>query len=1222
MAILAIGVVGGFLAQSVGLSFGLGFAIFGSIAQILMAPKPKSPEFRAMTSAWGATWPLLYNNFRVAGQIIQASDVTEHSGKKGGKKGGGKSPPTYSQTFAVGFCEGQRAIGRIWADNKVIYDPRPIVDPPAWQANTDYGAGDVILPTTGGSVQFTATANGVSGPTEPSWNRTTNAVTHDGTMAWIASKYKRRTKVGKQSSFTMRIYTGTEAQLPDAALEELVGTGKQPAYRGLCYIVFENLDLSKYGNRIPSLEAEIIGAETWNTDAVLYGGAETSAQLFPPPFLADDAGNLYAVASASQTICNIKTLVSHTLSNARVLADAAALGFPGSVSTNWLPLAVGGKYFIEYAPYTGGPSGWGYAVMLYEINTDGSFTAIGCKTYQVPFSASNDIADPRAVGIHPDTSQIMVAYGGLTVENINVIAFDSIADLTGGWADRPSTGRTTHVSEITGSYAAVPQPYLGYCLSFVGSNLYVTLNKAHMDWLAAHSSGGGYNSFYKALQPAHPNGVQLKISIGSSGGALSHVYDGITTDFGWPFADEGLNRAGSAGHTSAATYDCWSIPVQAQGIDGSVDAVYFVRGYSDATNEVGFKQFRNDGAWSVVGEDDGVPFATSFAGTMGAPLMMPVNGPFYLTFHYPGLTNDYFAKLGYFTGPGLTLADICADVSGRVGLDSGNYDFSALESVAPKGAGMLQRDTARSFLEAMQPAFFYDLTDIGDQIVGSLRSGSAIALSIPEAHLAAAKDAVTIVDKINSTRGDDLEIPKDLSITFYDYNNDYQQGSQQARRNFVTQYSSGHNTSAVPVVMSAAEAANAAARSLYLLWAEREAKKLTVPLEYAAITPADVIEAVRGTRNHFLRVTKATLDPASLIIALEGVSEDLGVYSITVAPAIGGHGEQTIVPVGVPVLAIMDTAPLRFDDLQIVGIYAAGAVEDPDDTWDGEIVTESPDDSVFTNVATLTAAATMGVTVSSLGDCPRWTVFDDENTLDVQLNNGVLGNASEANVINNFANLAWLSTGEIFQFTTALLLPDGITWRLSHLLRGRFGTEQFIGMDSFTGGGDQFVMLDAATIMPVTYPVSDIGAVRYWQGLNDAPDGTGQTEVEALTMTTRRLMPFAPCFLRATRDPSANLTITGLRRMRWRGTPLWHPPETDTPVSVEIDIYDGTNVVRTLTSTLTVGGSGVSDAAAFTAAYSAADQVSDFGSAQSSLMIRAYARNALVGRGYGRTATL
>ncbi|GGD09089.1 baseplate multidomain protein megatron [Aquisalinus flavus] len=57
--------------------------------------------------------------------------------------------------------------------------------------------------------------------------------------------------------YTYRLYTGAEDQLPDSAIEAVEGAGLAPAYRGLAYIVFEDLPLAAFGNRVPQFSFEI-----------------------------------------------------------------------------------------------------------------------------------------------------------------------------------------------------------------------------------------------------------------------------------------------------------------------------------------------------------------------------------------------------------------------------------------------------------------------------------------------------------------------------------------------------------------------------------------------------------------------------------------------------------------------------------------------------------------------------------------------------------------------------------------------------------------------------------------------------------------------------------------------------------------------------------------------------------------------------------------------------
>jgi hypothetical protein len=53
-----------------------------------------------------------------------------------------------------------------------------------------------------------------------------------------------------------RVYRGTEDQLPDPHI--VAKSGDAPAYRGVAYVVFENLQLEKFGNRLPQLTFEVI----------------------------------------------------------------------------------------------------------------------------------------------------------------------------------------------------------------------------------------------------------------------------------------------------------------------------------------------------------------------------------------------------------------------------------------------------------------------------------------------------------------------------------------------------------------------------------------------------------------------------------------------------------------------------------------------------------------------------------------------------------------------------------------------------------------------------------------------------------------------------------------------------------------------------------------------------------------------------------------------------
>lgn len=60
------------------------------------------------------------------------------------------------------------------------------------------------------------------------------------------------------SKFTFRWYPGSQTQSPDPLIQAKEGAGKTPAFRGTAYIVFEDLPLEEYGNRMPQITAEVV----------------------------------------------------------------------------------------------------------------------------------------------------------------------------------------------------------------------------------------------------------------------------------------------------------------------------------------------------------------------------------------------------------------------------------------------------------------------------------------------------------------------------------------------------------------------------------------------------------------------------------------------------------------------------------------------------------------------------------------------------------------------------------------------------------------------------------------------------------------------------------------------------------------------------------------------------------------------------------------------------
>jgi hypothetical protein len=121
MATLVLSTVGSALGGPVGGAIG---ALIGqSIDQQLLAPARRGPrlgDLSVQTSSYGTQIPRIYGSMRVAGSVVWATDLVE-----GEQTGGAKGQPdiTYSYSVSLAVALSSRpagAIGRIWADGKLL----------------------------------------------------------------------------------------------------------------------------------------------------------------------------------------------------------------------------------------------------------------------------------------------------------------------------------------------------------------------------------------------------------------------------------------------------------------------------------------------------------------------------------------------------------------------------------------------------------------------------------------------------------------------------------------------------------------------------------------------------------------------------------------------------------------------------------------------------------------------------------------------------------------------------------------------------------------------------------------------------------------------------------------------------------------------------------------------------------------------------------------------
>jgi hypothetical protein len=349
------------------------------------------------------------------------------------------------------------------------------------------------------------------------------------------------------------------------------------------------------------------------------------------------------------------------------------------------------------------------------------------------------------------------------------------------------------------------------------------------------------------------------------------------------------------------------------------------------------------------------------------------------------------------------------------------------------------------------------------------------------------------------------------------------------------------------------------------------------------------------------------------LLKLQAVREDIDVYD-SFAPGTDGEDVGTdpaLLDGGDADLVVMDL-PMLAQEFNDAGYYVAVGVLDGDGAvFNGGGVYRSADAGAnFALLAEVESRSTIGEVLVALPAASS-LVMDVGNDLYVELQNtdDVLESTTDAALLTdvNAAAIGQPGRWEIVQYLNAELIDDAPpTWKLSGLLRGRKGTEDGIGTSVI---GDRFVLLDSS-VQHVPLDLSVVGATRVHRGvlvgaaIGDAPDVT-------VALTGRALRPYSVVNIEGARA-GGDLTLTWVRRSRVAqemgdGIEL---PLGEVTEAYEIDVMDGVDVARTLTTATT------------TVTYTAAEQTTDFGAAQDPLTVRIYQMSAAVGRGIVAEATV
>jgi hypothetical protein len=459
------------------------------------------------------------------------------------------------------------------------------------------------------------------------------------------------------------------------------------------------------------------------------------------------------------------------------------------------------------------------------------------------------------------------------------------------------------------------------------------------------------------------------------------------------------------------------------------------------------------------------------------------------------------------------------------------------------------------------------------------------------------------VSRYNVERIGGVDLPRRVELTYNDRDISYQDSIAAYE---VIGYDEGVVLSVIiPFIITFEEAQKIAERILEL--AHLEATKFTYNLSFAEhmeLEPGDTIETPIG--KHRIESIRVTNDGIMELSAVD--ASFIGEMSIP-----SGAGIETLPTdqnpasvVGYSNAIILDLPPLNSNDKELrlcAGLHGYGT-----SNWPGATIYESLDGVTYNQIARTAKSVTFGKVTTPLINPPAFRIFDDVNTIIVELKTGTLQNATDNELYIGEVNHAMIGK-EMIAFGSATLITEinGIkTYHLTHILRGLQGTEYWIGKHLNT---ELFVLIDDSLIK-LPYSVDERGHERLYKIVTDGSSeakGNTQRVVPGGTNLVPWLVGNRKCI---NLGASTDWLITWDERSRFSADELQDYQDS------KHDFDFGGWVVTILDPNDETIRKGIYHTYKPNFTYSTAKQINDFGSVQTCLSIKVYALSTIVGGGY------
>jgi hypothetical protein len=1118
---------------------------------------PRLNDLTVTSSAYGEVIPLHYGTVRVSGNIIWSpgvrevsNTVTQESGGKGGMFGGGGG--SVSQTTFTYFADFAVALGEGVADDVLRI----------------WGDSKLLYDKTG-----TGTAIG--------------------------------------ANFTF--YNGSETQLPDPVIEADKGAGNVPAHRGMAYIVFNDLPLANFGNRIPNITVEI----TYNRSqtAPFQGFTLLAGSDIPGSTSGVDTENHFYLDPATDQLYTLGggagggTALTRSSIVTRDMIDFGSGIGSGGIPQSGRHMNVCPNGFI-YGQW----SGTNYAIIR-KININ-NFEEVA--TLGVDAASANP-----PTGFPNNGSYVGVLQQGdaeLGVEPFNWLVISMSSTILGehGYSIFEDQGTTFSHFKTDQSADIVPT-------SGRGGPVIMDPQNGRL-WFTQEN-----NSELRLFE------VTATTEVGPTGPAFGTPIVTLVNTF----TKGGVDIVGTADtegwcilpDEDAVIISNGSSMLKFSAIDGTILATNLTQGFQSKN------QWSDSGLFAYIDENiiaaDGALIHTistsdlteitsqstlleGHADNLFTVYQRQAYDPrshsiIYSRQNSSNPATDIIVRvfLDRGTGGGAQLDEVVRDINLQAGIPLADIDVTGISGEVVEGYSVSRQANARESLEPLQRAFLFEGVESDWTLKYILRGGASVA-TIPQKDIGSLTSGENDIP-VKEIRQMEDELPRRAQVRYIERQTDYQQGTQFTQRILnpdPTSFSENDILLDLPIVFNGpTDPKQLSEKWLFTTWEERVSFDMDLPWSYIHLDPTDIFTITYQGDSRRLRLSSLEVG-ADLKLTTTSTQEDTSTFLSTVAADAGSGFTPQALSSGLPSklllldLPILTAGDAAFQQFHRVYWGAAGY----EASWPGSLLFRSQDGGqVFNEVSAVAQATPYGTVVGTIPAPLTTTTWDDVTTIDLKVTNGIdlFQSSTDLEVLNG-ANALAITTAngpEIIQFVNVTQLDAG-TVRISRLLRGRRGTDAPAITDNH-GTTEDFALLIQGGIITFTMPLALRNTVLAYRGvtlnsfIEDAP-------IEFFAYTGQDMIPYHVVEESAVTDGGGDVDIVWTRRTRFNGEledETGIVPLNEQVESYEIDIVDpaGPTVLRTLTS------------AVESVSYTAAQQATD--TAPATIEIEIYQMSGVVGRG-------